>query len=103
MSSRSAKRKDLVGAGTSQEDSKDLLSGKVHSVANHKLFAKPLLYLLMLSILNSSHRCWWSYTHTLRQVKFDYKFVIISCDHSLELVNTVATELVGKWPRDGVG
>ena len=50
-SSRSAKRKDLVGAGTSQEDSKDLLSGKVHSVTNHKLFAKPLLYLLVLSII----------------------------------------------------
>ena len=48
MSSHSAKRKDSTGAGTSQEDSRDPLSGNtqieicVWLWANHKFFAKPL-------------------------------------------------------------
>ena len=53
MSSHPRRRKDSSGAGTSQDDSKDLLSGKkqTNSMANHKFFAKPLhtcSYLLIL-------------------------------------------------------
>ena len=73
MSSHPRRRKDSSGAGTSQDDSKDLLSGKnTNSMANHKFFAKPLhTCSYLLTVFLHIFRRWWSNTHTLRQVKFD--------------------------------
>lgn len=52
MSSHPRRRKDSSGAGTSQDDSKDLLSGKnTNSMANHKFFAKPLHDYLLSMLL----------------------------------------------------